>query len=271
MTRSGIYCGSVMHRRVRPKRHHLRYDVFYLLLDLDEMPGLGLRLIGVERRAPFSFRAGDHGDGGGDLKSWVLGQLRKAGIATPIHRIEIMCLPRIFGFVFNPISVYFCYDEAGAIAATLYEVNNTFGGRHAYALPAHARGDKLFQRCDKRLYVSPFNDVSGGYRFALRLPGEKIALSIDQHDADGHVLQAAFAGRRREISDAALARLLLLYPLLTLKVVAGIHWEALKLWVKGVPLHKRPGSGNTSPASDDNVPGMRGEKHGGIVAGPGTV
>lgn len=269
--RSGIYCGSVMHRRVRPKWHHLRYDVFYLLLDLDELPRLDFAALGIERPAPFSFRAKDHGDGSDDLKPWVLRELRASGIAVEIGRIELMCFPRVFGFVFNPISVYFCYAASGGIAAILYEVNNTFGGRHAYVLPADATGDKVYQSCAKRLYVSPFNDVSGGYRFAVRLPGEKVALSIDQHDANGHLLRAAFAGRRREMTERAFLRLLVVYPFLTLKVVAGIHWEALKLWLKGVPLHKRPGSVNTSLRSDLVAPDMKGEKHGGVISEPGSA
>ncbi|WP_374312373.1 DUF1365 domain-containing protein [Dongia sp.] len=271
MWRSGIYCGSVMHRRVRPKRHHLRYSVFYLVLDLDELPDLQFAMLGIERPAPLSFRAKDHGDGSGNLKAWVLRELRAGGVAGDIGRIKLMCFPRVFGFVFNPISVFFCYAASGEIAAILYEVNNTFGARHAYVLPAEAAGDKVFQTCAKRLYVSPFNDVSGGYHFAVRLPGEKVALSIDQHDAGGHLLRAAFAGRRRELTEKALLRLLVVYPLLTLKVVAGIHWEALKLWLKGVPLHKRPGSVDTSRRSDIAAPDMRGDKHGGVFSEPGSA
>jgi DUF1365 family protein len=240
MTGSAIFCGSVMHRRVRPKAHYLRYSVFYLLLDLDELPRLQLRLLGVERQSLLSFQAKDHGDGKGDLKNWVLDQLRNAGIPNAITNIRLMCFPRVWGFVFNPISVYFCSDASGATVAILYEVNNTFGGRHAYALPAVPVDGRVVQNTPKRLYVSPFNDVSGGYRFAVQLPAERVALSIDQHDVEGLVLRAAFTGRRRTLDDWNLLRVVVLYPLLTLKVVAAIHWEALKLWLKGVPLHKRP-------------------------------
>jgi DUF1365 family protein len=108
-------------------------------------------------------------------------------------------------------------------------------------LPAAAVDGRVVQNSPKRLYVSPFNDVSGGYRFAVQLPAERVALSIDQYDLDGHVLRAAFTGRRRPLDELNLLRVMVLYPLLTLKVVAAIHWEALKLWLKGVPLHKRPG------------------------------
>ena len=255
--RSAIYRGSVMHRRVRPKLHHLRYDVFYLLLDLDEAATLGLKLMG--RWRPFAFYPADHGRGGGDLKQWVIDEVARAGVSADISRVSVLCLPRVFGFVFNPISVYFCETPEGDMAAILYEVNNTFGGRHFYLLPAGGEqpDGRLFQSCAKRLFVSPFNGPAGSYRFALRLPGAKVALSIDQRDEEVHVLQAAFAGRRTDLTDAALMRMLLLYPFLTLKVVAGIHWEALKLWLKGVPLHKRPGSPDTDA----------GNKEGGVAKG----
>ena len=267
--KSAIYCGTVMHRRVRPKAHYLRYNVFYLLFDLDELPFLNLRLLGIERVAPLSFRAKDHGDGSGSLKLWVAQCLCDAGLKVDVAQVKLLAFPRIFGFVFNPISVYFCYDPAGALAATLYEVNNTFGGRHTYTLAAMANAaGTVRQSCAKRLYVSPFNDVSGGYRFAVRPPAEKIALSIDQHDADGHLLQAAFAGRRHALTDQALLRLLLVYPLLTVKVVAGIHWEALKLRLKGVPLHKRPRTMNTPPMCDQIAPDMRGDNHAGVISEP---
>ncbi|TDQ77565.1 hypothetical protein A8950_3717 [Dongia mobilis] len=247
---SAIYRGSVMHRRLRPKAHYLRYRMFYLLLDLDELPRLGgLRLLGVERRAIMSFRARDHGDGSGDLKAWVGGQLARAGLHFAPGRVRLLTLPRVFGFVFNPISVYFCHDLAGELRATIYEVNNTFGGRHAYVLPASAHDRVVRQQCAKALFVSPFNDMSGGYRFSLLPPGDRVALGIDQYDEGGSLLRAAFAGQRVILSDAALLKLLVIYPLLTIQVIAGIHWEALKLWWKGVPLQleKRPRNPDTAP------------------------
>ena len=247
---SAIYRGSVMHRRLRPKAHYLRYRMFYLLLDLDELPSLGrLRLLGIERRAIMSFRASDHGDGKGDLKAWVAGELAKAGLPVQLGRVQLLTLPRILGFVFNPISVYFCHDPAGVLRATIYEVNNTFGGRHAYVLPAASDDRVIRQHCAKALFVSPFNDMSGGYRFSLLPPGARVALSIDQFDVDGSLLRAAFTGQRVGLSDAALLKLLVIYPLLTLKVIGGIHWEAVKLWWKGVPLQleKRPRNPDTAP------------------------
>ncbi len=241
---SSLYRGSVIHRRLRPRAHYLRYAMFYLLLDLDELPVLAksLRLLGVERAAPLSFRAADHGDGGGDLRSWVADQLHTTGLHFDLAAVWLLTLPRIFGYVFNPISIYYCYDPVGDLRATIYEVNNTFGGRHAYVLPVATGADIIQQSCAKKLYVSPFNDVSGGYQFKLLRPGAKLALTIDQSDDDGPLLQASFAGRRSVLTDRQLLGVLLAYPFLTLKVIAGIHWEALKIWAKGVPLHKRPGS-----------------------------
>jgi DUF1365 family protein len=246
---SAIYRGSVMHRRLRPRAHYLRYAMFYLLLDLDELPALGARLrcFGHERRAVLSFRAADHGDGGTDLKGWVHNQLAAAGLHFDCGPIRLLTMPRVFGYVFNPISIFYCHDRAGTLRATIYEVNNTFGGRHAYVLPVTGDSQIARQACAKKLYVSPFNDVSGGYRFAMLPPAEKVALTIDQWDDDGPLLRAAFVGQRQPISDGALLKLLVAYPLLTLKVVAGIHWEALKLWLKGVPLHKRPSSTDNPP------------------------
>lgn len=260
---SAIYRGTVMHRRLRPKRHYLRYDIFYLLLDLDRLEEIAgkSRLLGIERAAPLSFYPADHGDGFGDLRGWVKGKLASAGLDFALGGVRLLTLPRVFGFVFNPISIFYCYDVTDSLRATIYEVNNTFGQRHAYVLPVQPGGGAIRQSCEKKLFVSPFNDMSGGYRFAVLPPGDKVALTIEQSDSDGRLLQAAFAGRRYALTDRALMGLLLAYPFLTLKVVAGIHWEALKLWIKGVPLQKRPV--HKSPASADTTPG--------IGAGSGNV
>ncbi|WP_374374584.1 DUF1365 domain-containing protein [Dongia sp.] len=248
---SAIYRGSVMHRRLRPKAHYLRYSIFYLLLDLDELPLIAKRsrLLGIEKAAPLSFRAKDHGDGSGDLKHWVGRQLEVAGLRFEPGPIRLLTLPRLFGYAFNPISIYYCHDREQVLRATIYQVSNTFGGRHSYVLPVTSDGT-IRQSCKKALYVSPFNDVSGFYRFSVVPPGDKVALAIDQHDDRGRLLQAAFVGRRSELTDGILLRLLILYPFMTLKVVAGIHWEALKLWLKGVPLHKRPASTDNPPRGE---------------------
>jgi len=256
--RSGVYEGVVYHKRLRPRVHAFRYRVFSLLLDLDELPVLQrrLRLFSHNRWNLFSFLDRDHGiDRGCDrpvsLRGWVDQCLARVGIALPGGRITLLCYPRILGYVFNPLSVYFCYRAEGDLAAVIYEVANTFGERHAYVLP-HERKDAgaVRQSCDKAFYVSPFNDVSGSYQFKVLPPTDTVSIHIDQQDSGGRLFQAGFAGRRKALSDRALLILALRYPLMTLKVIAAIHWEALRLLIKGVPL--RLDTRNTAPIALDS-------------------
>ncbi len=243
MTTSALYVGSVVHQRVRPVRHRLSYRVFSLLLDLDEVEDLGrrLRLFGYNRFAVYAFRDDDHGAGNGrPLRAWIESCLATAGIKISGGAVRILCYPRILGYVFNPLTVYYCYERDGRLAALLYEVNNTFGDRHTYVIPVATDGQTVRQTCDKALYVSPFNDVSGGYRFALSPPDDRISLVVNQVDDDGLILHAAFSGVRRPLTDRALARAFFAYPLMTVKVIVGIHLEAFRLWRKGLPLVRRP-------------------------------
>jgi uncharacterized protein len=238
--RSGVYEGTVYHKRLRPRLHAFRYRVFSLLLDLDELPVLDrrLRLFSHNRWNLFSFMDRDHGiDRPASLCGWVHARLADVGIAIPGGRISLLCYPRILGYVFNPLSVYYCRRADGGLAAVIYEVSNTFGGRHAYVLPHVEDGaGAVRQRCSKAFYVSPFNDVSGGYRFTLLPPADTVSIHIDQQDSGGELFRAGFSGRRAELSDRALLSLSLRYPLMTLKVIAAIHWEAFRLLIKGIPL-----------------------------------
>jgi uncharacterized protein len=241
---SFLYEGRVVHQRVRPRRHRLGYRVFTLLLDLDELPALQarLRLFAYNRMGIVGFADRDHGDATGKpLRTWVEEQLRRAGIDLAGGAIRLLCYPRILGYVFNPLSVYYCHYGDGRLAALLYEVNNTFGERHSYLIPAgDAGGATIHQECDKLFYVSPFIAVDGRYRFRVTPPGPDLSIAITQVDADGPLLHAVFSGQRKPLEDRTLASALLRYPLLTLKVMGGIHWEALRLWIKGVPLIRRP-------------------------------
>ena len=245
-TRSAIYAGKVVHARRRPKKHVLNYSVFSLYLDLDELDDLSarLRLFGRNRRALFSFRDADHGAlDGTPLKQWALEQVAAAGIDATDLRIGILCYPRILGFVFNPISVYFCYRADTALAAVIYEVRNTFGEMHSYVapvLPGEISLAGLWQERDKLFYVSPFLDMPLRYRFRLLPPGDSVRIRILETDAEGPILAASFNGRRRDLTSARLLAACLAIPFMTLKVVAGIHWEALRLWLKGVGLRSRP-------------------------------
>jgi DUF1365 family protein len=248
--RSNLYVGTVMHRRVRPRRHRLRYRVFWTLLDLDEIAQLprALRLFSHNRFNAVSFHDRDHGDGSGrPLRDQVEGHLQAAGIAPDGGPIRLLCMPRIFGFGFNPLSVYFCYQRGGNLVAILYEVHNTFRERHSYLIPvdgaagtAAGAGAIIDQQCRKGFYVSPFMDMDMNYRFRVAVPDRRIAVAIRAADRDGLLLAAALRGDRVAMTDAALLRVLLTHPLLTLKVVGAIHWHALRMVLKGFRLRSRP-------------------------------
>jgi uncharacterized protein len=240
---SSIYVGSIAHRRLRPKSHRLRYRVFALLLDLDELPALDkrLRLFSLGRFNLFSFRAEDHLFArSGDLRSEVESALRKAGLETRGGAIRLLTMPRILGYGFNPLSIFFCYRVDGALQAILYEVNNTFGQRHCYLFPVETDGRALRHACEKQLYVSPFMAMEMVYSFRIKPPDDAFTISISVADEEGDVLVATQRLARVALDDRALMRVFLSHPLLTLKVIAGIHYEALLIWLKGVGLHVRP-------------------------------
>jgi uncharacterized protein len=242
--RSTIYAGTVMHRRVRPRAHRLRYRVFWMLLDLDEIAALPhtLRLFSHNRLNAVSFFDKDHGDGSGrPLRAPVEEHLQAAGITPDGGPIRLLCMPRVFGYGFNPLSIYFCYQRDGSLAAILYEVHNTFRERHSYLIPVErAAGAVIDQHCQKLFYVSPFMDMAMSYAFRVAVPDERISVAIRAADRDGLLLVAALSGDRRALTDMALLRVLAAFPLLTLKVVAAIHWHALRLLLKGFRLRPHP-------------------------------
>ncbi len=241
---SAIYAGIVEHRRLRPRAHNLSYRVFALVLDLDELSALDRSIPGFayNRSGLVSFHDRDHGAGEhAPLRPWVEAQLHAAGIDLAGGSIRLMCYPRLLGYVFNPLSVYFCYRPDGEIAALLYEVNNTFGQRHTYVIPvSDPDAPMIRQTCRKVFYVSPFVPMDMTYAFGVRPPTQGLAVSIAESDENGLLLTAAFTAKRLELHKYNLILTYLRYPLLTLKVLGGIHWEALKLWLKGIPLVQRP-------------------------------
>ncbi|MBL8772844.1 MAG: DUF1365 family protein [Phenylobacterium sp.] len=241
MFASGLYPGIVTHARLKPRVHKLRYRIFMLLLDLDELEALdrGLRLFSLRGFNLVGFDPRRHGDGSGTpLKAQVEAKLAAAGIAHG-GPVRLLAMPRILGMGFNPLTVYYCHRPDGALSAILYEVNNTFGERHSYLIPA-ADAPVVKQACEKGFYVSPFMDMDLSYAFRMRPPAEAVQVFVDVDDAEGRVLAAGFTGRRRELSDAALARAWFTHPWMTLGVVAAIHWEALFIWLKGEKIRQRP-------------------------------
>ena len=233
-----IYVGDVVHKRSRPKRHALRYRVFSLLVDLDQLDDLSksLRLFSLDR---FNFVSLVTSDFGARDGTSICGFIRhKAALAgvDDIAKIRMLAYPRLFGYAFNPITVYFCEDATGLIKFIAYEVSNTFGEHHFYEALVDATGSQIHHQAKKAFFVSPFNTLEGSYRFAIRPPREQVFIGITLSTGEGGLLTAYFEGERRPLTDAGLLKLLLAYPFMTAKVVLGIYWEALLLLLKGMPL-----------------------------------
>jgi DUF1365 family protein len=237
-----LYVGKTSHARFKPQPHKFRYDVFQILVDVDHLEEAfdGLRTASVGRFGLVSFHARDHGArDGSPLRGWVEAKLAAAGVCATAAEIRLLCFPRILGFVFNPLSIFFVYDAGRRLEAVIYEVNNTFGQTHAYVTPASGQGDER-QEAEKAFFVSPFYGVEGGYRFRLSPPTDSFDLVICKH-VDGKTdFVATLNAERRPMTDGALMRLFFAMPFMTLGVVAAIHWEALRLWLKGAPFYSRP-------------------------------
>jgi len=241
---SALYVGTVTHQRARPRRHGLRYRIFMLLLDLDELEGLdrSLKRFSRNRFNILSFFDRDHFDAGrAGIRPAIEASLAAHGIELPAPSISLLCMPRVFGHAFNPLTVYFCRDAAGRLAAIVYAVRNTFGQRHDYVLPvAGTRGGWVAQGCDKVFYVSPFLPMDLRYAFEVAEPGERVLVGVDVHDEDGLLLAANFEGGRRPLTDANLAKAVLTHPLQMIGVMAAIHWEAVKIVLKGLRFFPQP-------------------------------
>jgi hypothetical protein len=243
---AALYFGEVMHARLKPMGHRFSYRVMSLLIDLDrlsEADGLS-PLFAVNRAALYSFHESDHGErDGSSLRAYVQRRAAEHDVDLTEGRVLLLCYPRLFGYTFNPLSVYFCYRADDSLALLIYEVRNTFGEIHPYVLPVRA-GDLsaagVRQEQDKLFYVSPFVGMAMRYRFRVSPPGEQVKLRILETDREGPLLAATFVGRHRALSTRALLRAFVALPLVTAKIVAAIHWEALRLWLKGARLVARP-------------------------------
>ncbi|MGZ6022642.1 MAG: DUF1365 domain-containing protein [Rhizomicrobium sp.] len=234
---SAIYDGWVMHRRIAPRHHAFRYRVFAMLLDLDELENLSRRLwfFAWNKTGVASFHDADHGDGR-DLRLWLDAKLSAEGIVADGPK-RVLCYPRLFCYVFNPLSVWFCHARDGRLAAIVYEVHNTCGERHTYVLRAHSDYAPIRQRCIKDFYVSPFLSMDCAYNFKVHPPGSHVMIAINEEEGGKPILTATFSGKRKPLSDSSLLAMLLRHPLMTVKIIAAIHFEAVRLMWKGVQRH----------------------------------
>jgi uncharacterized protein len=243
---AALYFGDVMHARLKPMGHRFSYRVMSLLIDLDRLGDANKLspLFAVSRAALYSFHEADHGErDGSSLRAFAQRRAGEHGIDLSGGRVLLLCYPRLFGYTFNPLSVYFCYGADGDLALLIYEVRNTFGEIHPYVLPVRA-GDVstagVRQEQDKLFYVSPFVGMAMRYRFRVSPPGEQVKLRILETDHEGPLLAATFIGRHRALTTRALLRAFVALPLVTVKIVVAIHWEAVRLWLKGARLVARP-------------------------------
>lgn len=248
MSMSCLYLGEVMHRRLGQVAYRFHYRVFSLYLDLDELPQLDrrLHLFSHNRFNLFSIRDQDHGPRDGTLlRHWLEGLLATRGVELEGGSIHLLCFPRVLGYVFNPMCVWYCHHRDGSLRAVVCEVRNTFGGMHHYVLAAGGKpmSWRREYRASKVFHVSPFIQPEAEYRFHFQEPGKRVRVLIDQYTDNKPLLKATVGGERRPLTDATLMKLWLRLPLMTFKIIAAIHWQALKIWLSGGRFHRMPRSG----------------------------
>ena len=252
---ASLYLGDVMHARLKPMGHRFTYRVMNVLINIDRLDAADRlsRLFRVNRRGVFSFHERDHGPrDGSSLRAHVDGLLHGCSVDLTGGRVLLLCYPRLFGYAFNPLSVYYCYDHQGVLAALIYEVRNTIGGMHSYVLPVSASERSaagIRQAQDKTFYVSPFIGMAMRYHFRMLPPGNEVRVRILETDAEGPLLAATFSGSRRDLTTGELVAALLHLPLVTLKVMGAIHFEALRLWLKGARIFPSPRPHNARTAA----------------------
>ena len=234
---SCIYSGVVTHERFKPKKHFFSYKTFSLLIDLNEIEKIEkkIKFFSYNKLNILSFYNVDHGNrDGSSLINWVKKALKKSKINFNLGKIKLLCYPRFFGYVFNPLSIFYCYDENLHLKAILYEVKNTFNEQHTYIFRCSNSSNLILQKCDKKFYVSPFIEMKTSYNFRLSKPGEKINILIKQNDQKGLLLIARQVGKRLDLTSRNLFFQFLKHPLMSLKVISAIHFEAFRLWFKGI-------------------------------------
>ena len=238
---SSIYNGTVIHKRFKPKVHFFKYKVFSLLIDLSDLNVLNKNIdfFSYNNFNLISFFDKDHGErDGSSLVEWVKKNLEENNINSEFIRIKLLCYPRILGYVFNPLSVFFVYDKQENLISILYEVKNTFGEQHTYIFKAE--NDNLLQHnCSKKFHVSPFIEMNCNYFFRILKPAEKISVIIDQYQLNEKILFASQDGNRVDFTSKELLKSYIKHPLMTFKIISAIHFEAFKLWAKGIRFVKK--------------------------------
>ena len=253
MAEPGLLRGWVLHRRMRPIRHRFTHRISALLLDIDHLAESAKRLHLFSHNRPNIFSLYDRDHGGRDgrpLRPWVDELLRCEGVDLGDGQVLLFCMPRMLGYVFNPLSIFFCYHEDGALGALIYEVKNTFGEQHCYVVPVHAdeRLSKALQHERKKtFYVSPFIGMAARYRFRIVIPGDSLKLLIRESDDSGEFMVAALSARQSKLTDTALMLTFLRDPIMTFKVTIAIHWQALRLWVKRAPAYRHVPTPSKAP------------------------
>ena len=242
MINSSIYNGSVIHKRFKPKKHFFKYKVFSLFLDLSELKELhnNLNFFSLNKFNLISFYEKDHGErDGSSLLDWVKNNLRSNSISTDNIKVKLLCYPRILGYVFNPLSIFFVYDNDENLISILYEVKNTFGEQHTYVFKIEGENKLIQNNCSKKFHVSPFIEMDCNYFFRILNPGDKLSVIIDQYDQEGKILFASQDGVRSDLTNKNLMNSYLKHPLMTFKIISAIHFEAFKLWIKGIKFVKK--------------------------------
>ena len=239
---SCIYSGHVIHKRFKPKKHFFSYKTFSLLIDLNEIQTIdkNIKFFSYNKFNILSFYNIDHGPrDGSSLIKWVTKILIKTKININGGRIKLLCFPRFFGYVFNPLSIFYCYDKYGKLRAVLYEVKNTFNEQHTYVFRNKPSSKIILHKCNKKFYVSPFIEMKTFYNFRLSKPGNSINILIKQTDASGPLFTAQQSGKKINLNSQNLLYQFLKHPLMSFKVILAIHFEAFRLWTKNIRLVKK--------------------------------